>query len=276
MKRIFLFIWKNYFFFLFVILEFLAFTLMFQSNHFHRAKFVSSSNAMAASITGTVNNITDYFRLKKINKELAKEIAELRSRDYDSFKKLDKLFYEINDTLYRQKYSFVSAKVINNSVNRRNNYLTLNKGALHGIKPEMGVITNNGIVGIVKNVSNNYSSVISILHKDTKISVKIKKNGYVGSLAWDGMDYRTGTLQDIPSHVELSEGDTIITSGYSAIFPEGIMVGKIVDYVLSEGDSFFTIEVKFTEDYKNLSYVYVVRNLLKYEQKELEETSRNE
>lgn len=276
MKRIFLFIWKNYFFFLFVILEFLAFTLMFQSNHFHRAKFVSSSNALAGSITATVNNITDYFKLKKINKELAEEIADLRSREHYSFKKLDKLFYEINDTLYRQKYSYISAKVINNSVNRRNNYLTLNKGELHGVRPEMGVITNNGIVGIVKNVSNNYSSVISILHKDTKISVKIMKNGYVGSLVWDGKDYRTGTLQDIPSHVELAEGDTIITSGYSAIFPEGVVVGTIKDYELSEGDSFFTIEIKFTEDYKKLSYVFVVRNLLKYEQKELEERTRNE
>lgn len=276
MNRIFQFILKNYFFVLFLVLEIISFSILVSNQNFHRTAFFSSSNTVAARVSATASNISDYFYLKRANQQLASENAELRSRQMTSFKKVDKLFYSNNDTIYRQQYNFAEAKIINNSVNRRNNFITLNKGRLHGIEPEMGVITHLGIIGVVKNVSNNFSSVISILHKDSKVSAKIKKNGYVGSIAWEGKDYRTVGLQDIPSHVKLEVGDTIISSGFSAIFPEGIPIGTIKDFELSEGDSFYQINVMLFVDFKKLSYVSVVQNLFKYEQKQLEEISRNE
>ena len=140
----------------------------------------------------------------------------------------------------------------------------------------MAVISSNGIVGIVKDVSGNFSSVLSVLHKDARISAMIKKNGYFGSLVWDGSDFKTGTLSDIPVHAKISEGDTIVTSRYSAIFPDGILIGTIVGFKINPGDNFYTIYVKFSTDFSNLSYVYVVNNLMKDEQSLLEEISQLE
>jgi rod shape-determining protein MreC len=147
----------------------------------------------------------------------------------------------------------------------------LNKGAAEGISRDMAVISPKGVVGIVRDVSANFCSVISVLHKDSKISAKIKKNNYVGTLVWKGMDYRTAHLQDIPTHVKLSLGDTVITSGYSHIFPEGVMIGTIKNFNILEGENFYTIKLTFSEDYNSLDHVYIINNLMKNEQEELEE-----
>ena len=175
------------------------------------------------------------------------------------------------DTVHKQQYTFVTAKVINNSVNRRNNYLTLNKGGLQGIKPEMGVVCAEGIVGIIKDTSGHFSSVLSLLHKDARISAKVKKSGYIGSLVWDGYDFRHATLKDIALHVKLTRGDSIVTSSFSSIFPEGIMIGTVEDIETKEGDKFYSITVKLSTDFSNLSSVYIVENMLKGEQQSLEE-----
>jgi rod shape-determining protein MreC len=176
----------------------------------------------------------------------------------------------VTDTIRKQQYTFLTARVVNNSINRRNNYLTLNKGSLQGVQAEMGVICPDGIVGIVKDVSEHFSSVISVLHKDSRISTKIKKNGYIGSLMWEGYNAGYAILKDIPKHVKLAVGDTLVTSQFSAIFPEGIMVGVIDKFDSKPGD-FYLIDVKLSTDFDNLSYVYLVTNVLKEEQKKLEE-----
>ena len=146
----------------------------------------------------------------------------------------------------------------------------LNMGSNDGIDKDMAVISQRGIVGIIRDVSKHFSSVISVLHKDTRISAKIKKNNYIGTLAWKGIDYRKAYLMDIPTHVKLALGDTVITSGYSHLFPEGIMIGVIENYNILEGDNFYTIKISFLEDYNNLSYVYVVNNLMRNEKLMLE------
>ena len=276
MRTLFALIWKFYFAFLFILLEIFASFLIVQNNSFHKAGFLNSSNALSASLFKITNNISQYMRLRSTNELLAIENEKLHSQSILSFVKFNTGIWTVHDTIFEQQYTYLSARVINNSIYKRNNYLTLNKGERHGIEPEMAVISSNGIVGIVKDVSGNFSSVLSVLHKDARISAMIKKNGYFGSLVWDGSDFKTGTLSDIPVHAKISEGDTIVTSRYSAIFPDGILIGTIVGFKINPGDNFYTIYVKFSTDFSNLSYVYVVNNLMKDEQSLLEEISQLE
>jgi len=159
--------------------------------------------------------------------------------------------------------------VVNNSTNKRFNYITLNKGIKDSIETEMAVVTNYGVVGVINRVSKNYSTAISILNPGLKISVKIKRNGYFGPLSWEGERIDECVLNEIPQHVDLEKGDTIVTSGYSAIFPEGILIGFIDDYKLKDGN-FFEIKVKLALQMKSLNHVNIVNNRLKEEQIRLE------
>jgi len=217
------------------------------------------------------SNFTGYFGLKEENKILLVENERLHAQSILAFTKFTKKEFIHNDTVYNQRYTYLNAEVINNSVFKRNNYLTLNKGYAQGVAPEMGVISSNGVVGMVKDVSQYFSTVLSVLHKSSKISVKIEGKDYFGSLVWPaGVNFRQGTLTEIPSHVVLKKGMLVTTSGFSAIFPNGIPVGIIEEYEVIPGDNTYTITINFTEDYGNLSHVYVVRNLLREEQVNLE------
>ncbi len=261
---------------MFLLFEALCVYLIVQNNSFQRASFINSTNTVVASIYRTVNNITDYIHLKNVNEGLSKENARLHSIMPSSFISMCKDTASVNDTLHKQRYTYMNAKVINNTTNKRNNYLTLDKGYLDGVKPEMAVISSDGVVGIVKDVSPHFSSVLSLLHKETKISARIQKSGYFGPLVWEGGDYRKANLLDIAKHVPLHKGDTIVTSSFSAIFPDGIMIGVIQNFELKPGDVFYTIEVKLSANFGNLTHVYVVENLLKAEQKKLESTFKND
>jgi rod shape-determining protein MreC len=271
MRTLFLFLWRYNFFILFLLLETVSFFLIGRNSNFHHASYINSSNLVAAKVNGTVSAITDYINLSKANEALSRENAAMHSLMPGSFYIDSVLKQLIVDTVHKQQYTFVTSKVINNSVNRRNNYLTLNKGGLQGIRPEMGVVCAEGIVGIVKDTSAHFSSVLSLLHKDTRISAMVKKSGYVGSLVWDGFDFRHARLKDIALHVKLAKGDTIVTSSFSSIFPEGIMIGTVEDFEAKEGDNFYSINVRLSTDFSNLSSVYIVENVMKGEQQVLEE-----
>ncbi len=271
MRSLFLFLWRYNFFILFLVMETFSFFLIIRNSNFHRASYINSTNDVAAKVNGTVSAITEYINLTKANEALSRENAALHSLLPGSFYIDSVLKQLVIDTVHRQQYTFVTAKVINNSVNRRNNYLTLNKGGLQGIKPEMGVVCAQGIVGIVKDTGAHFSSVLSLLHKDTRISAKVKKNGYIGSLVWDGFDFRHAILKDIALHVKLAMGDTVVTSSFSSIFPEGIMIGVVENFETREGDKFYTIDVRLSTDFSNLSSVYIVENMMKREQQVLEE-----
>jgi len=247
-----------------------------QHNDYQKSSFINTTNDFFASVNQKINNIYDYFNLKEINRQLAEENAKLRSREIKSFNATDKNVFTVNDTTYKQDYTYIDAKVVNSSINRRKNYLTLNKGYLSGIKKDMGVISPDGVVGIVSDVSPNYATVMSVLHLDTKISAKLKKSGQIGSLVWPGINYRKGKLKDMPTHVVLHKGDTIVTSGFSAIFPEGINIGYVIGYNLKDGEMFYDVDLALAVDYNNLSYVYVVNNIFKTEQKLLENKTKND
>jgi rod shape-determining protein MreC len=181
--------------------------------------------------------------------------------------------YIVNDTVYRQKYTYTSAKVVNNSTNRRDNYLTLDKGSKQGIRNNMAVISSTGVVGVVKDVSDNFCTVISLLHSDLTISSKLKKDGSFGPLNWDGVNFSVATLSDIPTHVRLKEGDTVVTSQYSKMFPENIMIGTVQSYYTEPMKPFYTVKVNLSTDFKKLTYVYIVQNKLREEQEALEKKS---
>lgn len=270
MRNLIVFIWKHYFFFLFLLLEALCISLIVQHNKFQRASFVNSSNQVSASVLSTAENIKQYFYLKSENERLAKENAELRSHDLLSFSIIVDDLYTIEDTAYRQKYTYTSAKVMNNSTNRRNNFLTLDKGSKQGITNKMGVITSTGVVGLVENVSENFCTVKSLLHSNTIINSKLKKDGSFGPLDWDGESFEYATLNDIPTHVRMVKGDTIVTSQYTKMFPENILIGTVESYYRESTKPFYTVKVKLFTNFKKLTHVYIVDNQLRGEQEELE------
>jgi len=274
MRNLFKFIARHYFFFLFVGLQVIAFALVVQNHFYHRSAFVNSSNYLVGNIYNYRNNVSQYFFLKHINEQLAKENSELLNNMPATYLKTDQQIFSFSDTLHRKQFSYVNARVINNSVRNRNNYITINKGRIHGIKPDMGIITPNGVIGIVKEVSANFSSALSFLHSDIQVSAKLKKNNHLGTVLWDGYDYTKAQMLYIPTHVELSMGDTIITSGYSHIFPEGVFIGTINNFEIRRGDNFFTIEINLATDFNNLNYVNVVRNIYISELIQMEESAR--
>lgn len=276
MRNLITFIWKHYFFFLFLSIEVLCIYLIVQNNYFQKASFVNSSNQVSANILKTSANVEEYFFLKSENEKLAKENAELRSRSLVSFSLLENNQYFVNDTAFRQKYSYINSKVVNNSTNRRNNYLTLDKGSKQGIKNNMAVITSTGVVGQIKDVSENFCTVMSLLNSKTTISSKIKKDGSYGPLTWEGENFAYATLHDIPTHVKLTKGDTIVTSAYSLTFPENILIGTVESFERKSGEYFYTVKVKLSTEFKKLSHVYVVTNMMKKEQEELETRSETD
>ncbi len=274
MRNLFLFIWKHHIFILFLLLEALALYLIIKNNRFQNTGFINSANVISGNVLGLYSEIREYFYLRKTNQLLVEENALLRSQLEQSFIKKPILYKA--DTNYTQKYIFRTARVLNNSVNKRNNFLTIDKGKLHGIEPEMGVISPDGVVGVIKDVSDNFASVMSVLNKNTVVSCRVKKNGYLGTLIWEGGNPAYGTLNDVPRHASLLPGDTIITSGASAIYPEGILVGFVETASLEDGDNFYTIRLRFSTDYAKLTHVYIVKNLMSQEQKMLEKATQND
>jgi rod shape-determining protein MreC len=216
-----------------------------------------------------MSSFGDYLSLTRVNEELAKENVRLHNLQVKSYKVAVDSSFLFVDSLYQQQYIYRWAKVINNSVNKQLNYITLNKGSLQGIEPEMAVVTNAGIIGKILSVSRNYSTVISLLNKRLKVSAKVKKNNHFGPLSWDGKDYRKVKLYDIPSHVDVAVGDTIVTSGYS-VFPEGKLIGTVSTVESKSGGNFHDISVDLSIDFKQISYAEVIGDLLKKERLELE------
>jgi len=270
MQKVLQFFTKNSFVFAFFLLQAIALILLVKNNNYQNSKILNSSNYLVGNLYSSIDNFNNYFHLQQDNVELAEQNALLLSSDIISFTRIFGNTVEINDTTYAQRYSYSTAKIINNSTNKRENYITINKGGINGVQSGMAVVSALGVVGIVKNVSENFSSVISILHKNIKVSGRLKKSGYYGSIIWEGNNYREAKLNDIPNHVKFNVGDTIVTSGYSSIFPENISIGTVKSFNLPEGSNFYNIDIEFSVDYKKVSHVYVVKNLQKKEQIQLE------
>lgn len=270
MRNLFSFIIRNYFFFLFLVLESAALYLTVQHNYFHNSVVLKSSNSFVGNVLRFSNNIREYFDLREVNQHLAEENARLHALTPKAFIVTDRNVFYNNDTLMRKQFSFVNARILSNSTNKRSNFMILDKGSMQGIKEDMGVIAPNGVVGIVVEVSNNFSKVLSLLHKDSRISAKLQKSNYRGFLIWDGDNPHFGTLIDLPSYVAVQKGDTIVTSGNSLIFPEDIMIGTIEEAYVDKGDNYYKIKITLSVDFNSITHVHIIGNLYKEELEKLQ------
>lgn len=270
MRNLFRFIIAYHFQILFIVLEAISISLLLNHNDFQKARFISFTHSITGRVYKKVNNITRYLALKKINDKLAEENTKLKNILQRTYRADELFFFSEHDTIHHQHYFYTSAKVINQTVNKQHNFLTLDKGSDAGIIPEMGVVSNGGVIGIVVSVSKRFSTVISLLNSDFRVSAKLAKNNYFGSLHWDGKDYRSVKLNEIPYHIDVTVGDTVVTSGYSAIFPEGIIIGTVRNSEV-KGGNFYETDVDLSIDFKSLVYVKVISNLRREEQTELEE-----
>lgn len=256
------FIQKHHFVILFLVLEVLCIVMLTSTQNFHRQKRINTTNDVVGKIYETGNDIGDYFRLGKINRKLAEENAMLR-RQLAVVVDTTHSYQEVvnHDTIYE----FIPARVVNNTINRPNNYILIDKGRADGIEKDMGVISTEGIVGIVADVSQHYASVMSLLHSYSTISVRFKNNDHLANLHWGTTNYRYGTIDDIPTHLLLQKGDTIVTSSYSFIFPENLMAGTVMELIPSPSGTLNQAKVRFSTDFSSLKNVYVIHHTNKTE-----------
>jgi rod shape-determining protein MreC len=270
MRNLAAFLVKNYYLFLFLFLESIAVFLLVSNNSYQRAGFINSSNVVAGSIYETWSGVTDYLALKHSNELLADENAALRNQLKNAQADYTVKPVSVSDSVFKQKYIYIPARVVNNSTNRKNNYITLNRGAKQGVRRLMGVICGEGVVGIVQEVSDNFCTVRSVLHQSMNVPSMIRKFGENSIVTWDGEDNNIGKMDRVPSQLKIVKGDTVITSTYSSIFPAGIMVGTVNEVIPVAGITFNNVRVRYSTQFSKLSYVYVVNNLLQTEQDSLE------
>jgi rod shape-determining protein MreC len=258
MQQIFNFIYKNSNRLLFLLLLIISLTLVIQSHSYHRSNIVNSTNYVSGVVYEKKNAINEYFSLRSQNNKLANENALLKRI---LFNKKDSTSVLIKDSLKAyDKIDVIQSKVINNSYNTSENYLTINTGALKGIKPDMGVVSNQGIVGMIEKTSDNYATIQSVLNLKSKINVKIKKTNHFGSLIWDGKNAGYVQLIEVPRLATVKKGDTVVTGGVSTIFPENIPVGIIDKIYTDTQTNFFTLNIRLFNDMTSLNHVYIITN----------------
>jgi rod shape-determining protein MreC len=276
MRTLLRFILRNHYFILFLILELISFVFIVRYNQYQQSSFINSSRGVSGKAYATAHSVSQYLFLAKKNKEITKNLSNYRNFEVGSYYSNKVNITQVYDSVYVQQFQFIPASIINNSVNKSNNFITLNIGEKQNVKKGCGVISSSGVVGVVQNTTARFASVISILNQNLRISAQLKNTGYFGSLTWDGANYRIATLNDLPNHIELNVGDTIVTSGYSAIFPEGEIIGTVNHYEKIRSGSFLKIDVLLSVDFKNISEVMVVNNLLKEEQLTLEKLNQDD
>lgn len=261
----------------FMLLEILSFGLIISSQGYQKSVFLSSSNSVVAGMYKASNSVVEFFKLRAANENLSEENTALKNQVIDLQNQLSTLTGGVQKDSIRfrippeMEYDFISAKVINISTNRMQNSITLNKGKRDGIKPDMGVIGDEGVVGIVQSVSDKFSVVIPLLNPKIQINSKFTHNNYTGTLVWQGKDYRYANLNDIARHVQFSLGDSLVTSGFSSTFPAGIPVGTVEDFNIKKSDVYYTIKIRLAVNFRTLSHVKVMNYQNYTEQKNLEE-----
>lgn len=271
MERLLKFIYEYRAFFTFLFLELMCVLLIVENNQYQGSAYFNSSSRMAAGVHGFSQGVREYFSLRTINTDLAEENAVLRTA---LEQRNQRIFADqipvVKDPLIRNRFEYISAKVVSNSTRFYKNYITIDKGMLDGIEPGMAAISTMGAIGKVKTVSDHFSVLISILHTDEMVSCVVKQKDYFGTAQWDGIDARVTRLRYIPRHANPSVGDTVVTSGYNAIFPQGVLVGVIQSATLSEEAPFWEIQVTLAQDFGKLSFVELVKSNLLEERDSLE------
>jgi len=271
MRNLFIFLWNNRFFTVFLLLGVFSLTLLSTSYSYHRSLRFNFTSDLGGSVLSTSADISIYFHLKNENERLLIENAFLRNQLSNSFLTTDTNIV-FKDTLFQ----FIPAKVVSNTISMQSNRIIVNKGKFHGVEKEMGVVTDNGIVGIVIGVSDHYATIMSALHQNINFSAKIKGSGQLVNVSWPGNDYRFALVTDIPAHIQLIKGDTIISSGNSIIFPEGIIIGTIETHHRRTDKDLSNAILKYSVDYNKLHHVNLIKNMMKTEIDSLQILSGNE
>ena len=259
----------------FLLFATLSCVMLFRGN-----PYMTSAGAVASAVYRTSNSVTGYFHLRGINEDLQQRTAQLEMELIDLRRQLraagEKIYGDSVpvDSALRQ-YRFIMAHVINNSIARSNNFITIDRGESDGVRPEMGVVDQNGVVGIVNVTGPHTARLISVLNSDLRLSCKVKGSDAFGSLVWDGKSPRRALLEEMPRHVEFALGDTVITSGYSVVFPEGIPVGRVVGHKRDDDDNFYSLSVELFTDFATLSTVRVIENFSKDEIESVEQDKVN-
>jgi len=270
MQHIISFLIRNKYFLLFFFLEIIAISLTIQSHSYHRSKFINSSNAITGSIYNSFELFTNFVHLRTYNDELVKENIKLKNLlSKQNAKQEPIIFSKLDSLVYRQNYTYIAAKITNNNYNKANNRLTLDRGIKDGIKPELAVVSNKGVIGITTNVSNNYAVVMSIINESTRINAKLLKKPHYGTITWNGKHYNIVQIEDIPIQTNVKIGDTIITGGRSTIFPEGILIGKIKNFKI-KNNKYQIINIELFNDMSAVYHVNIITNLEKEEIKKIE------
>ena len=275
MRNLLNFLLKYNYWLLFILLEVICFVLLFRFNNYQQSVFFTSANVVAGKVYEVSGGISSYFHLKSVNEDLLdrnmaleQQITNLENRLKDY--RIDSITMNSIRYLEQADYKIFKAHVIRNSLNQADNYITLDKGSSAGIRPEMGVVDANGVVGIVYKTSPHYSTVIPLLNSKSSISCKIVGSEYFGYLKWEYGDSRYAYLKDLPRHAEFNLGDTVVTSGYSTVFPAGIMVGTVDDMSDSHDGLSYLLKIKLATDFGKVSNVRVIARTGQEEQQTLE------
>ena len=280
MRNVFLFIRRHFNFVFFLVLQIIALSFLFRYNRFHEAAFLNVSSEITGRINERYNGIEYYFQLKKTNESLVRENLYLRQQLKTNYEAPDSLQRLIHDTIKVDtgrsiiKYRILEAKVVNNSIGSQTNYLTIHRGSAQGIRPNMGVTGPQGIVGSVVNVSENFSTVMSMLHRQFKVVARLKHGNETGTIDWDGVSPLFVTLRNIPKSAVVNKGDTVITTQISSLFPADLMIGTVFDIVPDATTNFYNLKIKPATNFSNIEYVYVIDNLQYDEQRRLEDSTR--
>jgi len=279
-RNVFLFIRKYSNFLLFLLLQIIALSFLFRYNKYHEAAFMNVAGEFTGRINQRYSKVEYYFRLKKINEQLAAENEHLNQLRKENFESTDGNKKSVLDTVQTdsvreiRKYTWMGATVVGSTVNTQVNFITIHLGSLQDVHPNMGVVSPQGIVGTVVNVSDNYASVMTLLHRQYKVVVKLKNGGDRGTVEWDGISPMFVTLKDIPKSAKIQIGDTVVTSPTSSLFPGNLTVGTIAEIVDDKSSNFYTLKVKPATNFFNIEYVYVIANSQLLEQKRLEDSTR--
>ncbi|NML19473.1 rod shape-determining protein MreC [Pseudoflavitalea sp. G-6-1-2] len=277
MRNIFVFIRKFFNFFFFLVMQIAALYMLFHYNQFHEAAFMGVANEITGKVSKRYNNIEYYFHLKKTNESLAKENERLRNMLKEDFEvadtsavlKTDSIPYDT--TGIRRKYLYRDAKVVNRFLVFPNNYFSIHRGTNQGVRKDMGVISPDGVMGVVVNASENYSVVMSLLHLQSSVSGRVKKSGETGQVYWDGKSSDAVIMKNLPKSVPITKGDSIVTSQYGTYFPPGILIGTVTEIVDDKSSNFYVLKLKTATNFSSVEHSMVVENLQAEEQKKLEE-----
>jgi rod shape-determining protein MreC len=269
MRELFRFLIRQSNLLLFLLLMGISLSLLVNGSMHHRAQAISSSNAMVGQLYAWRNEVTGFTDLRRVNRELAVALAVEREKKYAEPLRADTGVVQI-DSAGRESFTYITAQVVNSTVQKERNYITLGSGSLDGIRRDMGVIGVNGLVGVVRETSPHFALVTSILGNELAPSVELKRTGHFGLLKWDTSDPATASLTDVANHVQVAPGDTVVTRGDDGVFPRGVPVGTVLSVEEDPGSNFHKITVKLGEDLARTAYVHVVSDLMKTERDTLE------